>query len=174
MSWTTGQNDVIRELGHKGVRTVHDALLERYGVDYSLHAIEIQASRIHASLRVRPVCPECGAVGVRINRQTGLCAACSERLHLAEAVAFNDVLLAEREELASDAEVEELRRENAAMRQRNARLCKKYGLPTARERRRVCDAGGRSGHYEKDEADIPDGGAGGGAQARRPVRRRHH
>lgn len=154
---------MIRELGHRGVVAVHDALLERYGMDYSLHAIEIQASRIHASLRVQAVCPECGAVGVRINRQTGLCAACSEKLRLAEAVAFNDVLMGEAEELVSDAEVEELRRENAAMRQRNSRLCRKYGLPMMRERRRVCDGAGQSGHDEKTEADIQDGGPGGGA-----------
>lgn len=71
MSWTTGQNDVIRELGHRGVAVVHDALLERYGVDYSLHAIEIQASRIRVSLRVQSVCTECDAAGDHINRQTG-------------------------------------------------------------------------------------------------------
>lgn len=104
-----------------------------------------------------------GAVGVRINRQTGLCVACSEKLHLAEAVAFNDVLMDEAEELVNDAEVEELRRENAAMRQRNSRLCRKYGLPTMRECRRACVGAGQSGHDEKTEADIQDGGAGGGA-----------
>lgn len=71
MSWTTGQNDVISELGHRGVAVVHDALLECYGVDHSLHAIEIQASHIHVSLRVQVVCPECEAAGDRIKQQTG-------------------------------------------------------------------------------------------------------
>lgn len=47
-TWSTGQNDVIRELGHKGVRAVHDAILDRYGVEHTLHAIEAQACRIHA------------------------------------------------------------------------------------------------------------------------------
>ena len=137
MRWTTGQNDTIRELGHLGAAAVRDAIAERYGVEHTLHAVEIQASRIHASLKVQTVCPECGAIGLHLNRQTGLCAACSERLHLAEAVAFNDVLLEERLELAGEDEVEDLRRENAAMRQRNARLCRKYNLPNMRERQRA-------------------------------------
>lgn len=133
--WTTGQNDTIRELGHLGVVAVHDAILERYGVNHTLRAIEAQASRIHASLKVQTVCPECGAVGLRINRQTHLCAACSEKLHLAESIAFNDVLMAERLEMASEAEIAEIKRENASMRQRNSRLCRKYNLPTLRDRK---------------------------------------
>ncbi len=169
VSWTTGQNDTIRELGHKGVAAVRDALLARYGVSYSLHAIEVQASRIHASLKVRTECPGCGALGLRLNRQTGMCAVCSEKLHLAESIAFNDVLMEERLEVADEQDVERLRRENASMRQRNSRLCREYGLATMRERQRaakwVCDAGGQCAHDEKDETDIRDGGTGGGAQA---------
>ena len=160
MTWTTGQNDVIRELGHRGVAAVHDALVERYGVDYSLHAIENQASRIHASLRVQTVCPGCGAVGLRLNRQSGMCATCTEKMHLDEALAFNDVLLDERLEACRPDGVAELRRENAAARQRNSRICQKYGLLTLRERRRAardCDGGGQSAHDEKTETDIQDG-----------------
>ena len=167
--WTTGQNDVIRELGHQGVVVVRDAIRDRFGVDHTLHAVEMQASRIHAPLKVQTVCPECGAVGLRINRQTGLCAKCSEKLHLAESIAFNDVLLEERLQAADEGEIEDIRRENASMRQRNSRLCRKYNLPSLRERqrgaRRVCDAGTQWPHDEKDEADIRDGGAGGCAQA---------
>ena len=151
--WTTGQNDTIRELGHRGVQVVHDALLARYGVDRSLHSIEAQASRIHASLRVQTVCPECGVVGVRLNRQTGLCAKCSEMQHLLESIAFNDVLLRERLELADEKDIEEIRRENASMRQRNSRLCRKYNLPSLRDRKRVCDKAGQC-QYEKTEVDI--------------------
>lgn len=169
MNWTTGQNDTIRELGHRGVAVVRDALLERHGVERSFHAIEVQASRIHASLKVRTVCPGCGVVGARLNRQTGMCGVCSEKLHLAESIAFNDVLLEERLEAAGEQDIERLRRENASMRQRNSRLCREYGLASMRERqreaRRVCDAGGQCAHDEKDEADIRDGGAGGRAQA---------
>ena len=156
MSWTTGKNDTIRELGHLGVQAVHDAILERYGDDFTLHAIEIQASRIHASLKVQTVCPHCGTIGLRINRQTGLCAKCSEKQHLAEAIAFNDVLLDERLEAADESEIADIKRENASMRQRNSRLCRKYNLPSLRERqqapKRVCD-GETQCSYE-DEADI--------------------
>lgn len=154
--WSTGQNDTIRELGHKGVVAVHDAILERYGVDHTLRAIEAQASRIHASLKVQTVCPECGVVGLRINRQTHLCAACSEKLHLAESIAFNDVLMAERLEVADEAEIADIKRENASMRQRNSRLCRKYNLPSLRERqqaaKRVCDEAQECQH--ENEADI--------------------
>ena len=174
-TWSTGQNDVIRELGHKGVVAVHDAILERFGVDHTLRAIEAQASRIHASLRVQTVCPECGVIGLRINRQTGLCASCSEKMHLAESIAFNDVLLSERLEMASEREIEELKRENASMRQRNSRLCRKYGLPSMRERQRniarVRDMDRQCQHDEKTEADIQGGGAGCGDEEPRADQR---
>lgn len=162
MMWTTGQNDTIRELGHQGVIAVHDAILERFGVDHTLRAIEAQASRIHASLKVQTVCPECGVVGLRINRQTGLCAKCSEKQHLAESIAFNDLLLDERLDAADEREIDELKRENATMRQRNSRLCRKYGLPSLRDRRRVCDEGQELQHDEKTEADIQARGTGRG------------
>ena len=155
-TWTTGQNDVIRELGHRGAAVVRDAIRDRFGVDHSLHAIEVQASRIHAPLKVRTVCPECGVVGLRINRQTGLCVKCSEKLHLAESIAFNDGLLEERLEAADECEIDDIRRENANMRQRNSRLCRKYGLPSMRERqraeKRVRDTDAQWPH--EDEADI--------------------
>ncbi len=95
MMWSTGQNDVIRELGHKGVQAVHDEILDRYGVEHTLHAIEVQACRIHASLKVLDECPECHALGVRINRQSGMCRCCTEEAHVAEEEAFNQLLEAE-------------------------------------------------------------------------------
>lgn len=101
----------------------------------TIRSIESQASRYHVSLKVRHVCSECGVVGVRLNRQSGLCPACTERMHLAEEIAFNEVLQREREEKASEAEAEEIARERAAMRKRNSRLCSKYGLKTRRERK---------------------------------------
>ena len=134
-AWTTREVDVMRANGHLGVDAVRDALLRECGTDRSARAIESQASRFHVSLKVRPVCPECGVVGVRLNRQSGMCPACTERMHLAEEVAFNEVLQREREEKASEAEVEEIARERAAMRKRNSRLCSKYGLKTRRQRK---------------------------------------
>ena len=163
MMWTTGQSDTIRELGFLGVRAVRDEILRRYGVRRSLHAVEVQASRIHASLRRQPVCPECGVVGLRLNRQSGLCPRCTERLRLEEAAAFNELLMEEQMEAADPSELEGLRREYAAMRQRNSRLCRKYGLKGLAERRRQAyvsrDAAVDSAHGE-DEADIRDGGGG--------------
>ncbi len=101
----------------------------------SIRSIESQASRCHVSLKVQRVCPDCGVVGIRLNRQTGLCPACTERMHLAEEVAFNEILRREAEEKAGDAEVTAIRRERDRMRKRNSRLCRKHGLKTRRERR---------------------------------------
>ncbi|MDO4538907.1 MAG: hypothetical protein Q4B54_12155 [Coriobacteriales bacterium] len=95
----------------------------------------MQASRIHASLKVQQVCPDCGVVGLRLNRQTGFCPRCTERLHLEEATAFNDLLIEERME-AEGAMTDEMRWEYDAMRQRNSRLCRKYGFKTLSEHRR--------------------------------------
>ena len=132
--WSTGQNDVIRELGFQGVQAVHDAILDRYGVDHTLHAIEIQASRIHASLKVLTECPECHALGVRINRQSGMCKWCTEAAHVAEEEAYNQLLEAEAAGCDGGPEYEELHRRWAQLRQKNSRLMRKHGLRGKRGR----------------------------------------
>lgn len=134
MMWTTAQEDTLRELGHLGVDAVQGAIESRHGTRHSLHSIEMHASRIHVSLKVRSVCPECGAVGVHLNRQTGLCPRCSELFHLEEEKAFNELLEAERRDAEDGPEIEKARRKYAALRQRNARLCHKYNLRSKRER----------------------------------------
>ncbi|MBQ3302193.1 MAG: hypothetical protein IJH04_08645 [Eggerthellaceae bacterium] len=132
--WSTGQNDVIRELGHQGVVAVRDAILERYGVEHTLHAIESQACRIHASLKVLEECPECHALGVRINRQSGMCRRCTETAHVAEEEAFNELLEAEAAGCDSGPEYDALHRRWAQLRQKNSRLMRKHGLKGKRER----------------------------------------
>lgn len=132
--WTTGQNDVIRELGHRGAVAVREEIRRRYGVERSVRAIEMQASRIHASLRVLSVCPQCGAVGVRLNRQSGMCPRCTEEAHVAEERAFNEILRREAEGCEEGPEIEAARREYARLRQQNSRLMRKFGLKGKRER----------------------------------------
>jgi ribosomal protein L37AE/L43A len=132
--WTTAQLDAIRELGHKGVGAVHDAILERYGVEHTHRAIEVQASRIHASLKVLTECPECHALGVRINRQSGMCRRCTEAAHVAEEEAFNQLLEAEAAGCDGGPEYDELHRRWAQLRQKNSRLMRKHGLKGKRER----------------------------------------
>ena len=133
-TWSTGQNDVIRELGYQGVQSVHDAIFDRYDVDHTLHAIEIQASRIHASLKVLDECPECHALGVRINRQSGMCKRRTEAAHVAEEEAFNALLEAEAAGCDGGPEYDELHRRWAQLRQKNSRLMRKHGLRGKRER----------------------------------------
>ena len=125
----------MRANGHLGVKAVRVALLRECGTDCPVRSIESQASRCHVSLRVQQVCPECGVVGVRLNRQSGLCPMCTEIMHLNEEVAFNEILQREREEKADEAEAAAIRRERDRMRQRNSRLCRKYGLKIRRDRK---------------------------------------
>ena len=138
--WTTKQDSILRELGHLGAGAVQGAILRECGAYRSLHAIEHRASRIHVSLAVKQVCPECGVVGLRLNRQSGLCPKCTELMHLNEEIAFNEILEAEREAATNPDEIAGIRRERDRMRQRNSRLCRKYGLPTRRERGKGDDA----------------------------------
>lgn len=133
--WTTGEIDVMRANGHLGVEAVREALRRKCGTERSTRSIESQASRCRISLRVQQVCPECGVVGVRLNRQSGMCPMRTELMHLNEELAFNEVLEREREEKADASEVAAIRRERNRMRQRNSRLCRKYGLKNRRERR---------------------------------------
>jgi hypothetical protein len=117
-----------------GVDAVREAILAECGVARSTRSIEIRASRIHVSLRVQQVCPECGVIGLRLNRQSGLCPRCTELMHLNEEIAFNEILERERKAATDPDEIGGIRRERDKMRQRNSRLCRKYGLKGKRER----------------------------------------
>lgn len=132
--WTTREIEIMREQGHRGVAAVQEAIRRECGTFRSVRSIESQASRCHVSLKVQTVCPECGLVGVKLNRQSGMCRRCTEKMHLAEEISFNELLQREREEAAGGADADEIARERAAMRQRNSRLCRKYGLPSRRDR----------------------------------------
>lgn len=133
--WTTREIDVMRANGHPNVKAVHDALLRECGTDRSVRSIESQASRCHVSLKVQQVCPERGVVGVHLNRQSSMCPKCTELMHLNEELAFNETLLREREGKANEAEALQIRRERDRMRQKNSRLCRKYGLKSRRDRK---------------------------------------
>jgi hypothetical protein len=134
MRWSSDQDDVLRECSFKGAAFARDEIERRCGARHSLHAVELRASRIHCSLAVQTVCPECGAVGVVINRQTHLCRLCTERFHLAQERAFGEVLEAERAEAEDPERIAAVRRERDAQRQRNSRTCRRYGLPSRKKR----------------------------------------
>jgi DnaJ-class molecular chaperone len=135
MGWSEKQDDVLRECSFRGAAFARDEIERRCGVSHTVHAVEVRASRIHCSLQVQTVCPECGAVGVVINKQTGLCRLCTERYHLEQERAFAEILKAERAAAEDSGRIAEARRERDAQRQRNSRTCRKYGLPSRRERR---------------------------------------
>ncbi len=137
MRWTERQDDVLRECSYLGAEAAATEILRRCGANHSVRAVEMRASRIHCSLAVRTVCPECGAVGVAINQQSGRCRLCTERYHLEQERAFNEQLEAERALADGGAEVDAVRRERDRLRQRNSRLCRKYGLAGRRERERA-------------------------------------
>ena len=133
--WTEEQDDVLREVSFQGAVYAAAEIERRCGVAHSVRAVEMRASRIHCSLAVQTVCPECGAVGVKINRQTGMCRRCTEEYHLEQERAFNEQL--ERERIAAEEapEIDDVRRERDKIQQRNSRLCRKFGLSGRRERK---------------------------------------
>lgn len=133
--WTEGKDDALREVSFRGAGFAAAEIERRCGVAHSMRAVEMRASRIHCSLAVQTVCPSCGAVGVKINRQTGVCPLCTERCHLEQERAFNEQLERERAACEESAELADVRRERDMMRQRNSRLCRKYGLKGRRERK---------------------------------------
>lgn len=110
-------------------------IARRCGVAHTVRAVEVRASRIHCSLAVQTVSPKCGRVGLTLNRQTGLCPLCTERYHLEQERAFNEQIERERAEVEASGELEPARRERDSLRQRNSRLCRKYGLKSRRERK---------------------------------------
>ena len=131
--WTEGQDDVIRECCFRGADYVAAEIFRRFGVARSAHAVEMRASRLGVSLQLQTVCPDCGVVGLKLNRQSGLCPRCTELLHVEQQRAFAEQLDSERAEALAEAEA--LRRENAVLRKRNSRACRKYGLEGRRARR---------------------------------------
>ena len=136
MSWWTEEQDAVRrEVSSGGAAHPPAEIERRCGVRHSVRAVEMRASRIHCSLAVQTVCPSCGAVGVKINRQTGMCRRCTEESHLAQERAFNEQLERERVAAEEAADIDDVRRERDMMRQRNSRLCRKYGLQGKRERK---------------------------------------
>lgn len=134
MMWTAEQDDVIRECCFRGAAFVVGELARRCGVARSVRAVEMRASRLGVSLALQTVCPACGAVGLKINRQSGLCPRCTSAQNVAERRAFGEQLEAER--AAALSEAADLEREDARLRKRNSRMCREYGLAGQRARKR--------------------------------------
>lgn len=113
--WTEKQDDVLREVSFRGA--AYAAEIERHcGVRHSARAVEMRVSRIHCSLAVQTVCPQCGAAGVKINRQTGLRPLCTELCHLEQERAFNEQLERERSACEQSDELAGVRRERDMIR----------------------------------------------------------
>jgi len=132
--WTCRQEELLREHCYEGVDAVRMALARECGVRRSVRAIEAHASRIHVSLRRLSTCPECGAVGVRLNHISGMCARCTEEAHVEEERAFRDLLELEAHGCDEGPEIEAARREWARLRQRNSRTRRAFGLLGKHER----------------------------------------
>lgn len=132
--WTLRQEEVLREFAHEGADVVCAALASECGVVRSVRAVEMHASRIHVSLRRLETCPECGAMGVRLNRVSGMCPLCTELLHVEEERAFSELLALEAAGCEEGPELDAARREYARLRQQNSRTCRKFGLRGKRGR----------------------------------------
>lgn len=128
--WKTGQESVMREYAHLGVEGVKAKLKELCGVERSVSAIKMQASRRNVSLAKKTQCPQCHALGVRLNRQTGLCVRCNRQLNIEQQKIYNEMLEKEREMAENPDDLEELGREYDMLRQQASRLKRKHGLKT--------------------------------------------
>jgi hypothetical protein len=149
MMWTEEQDDVILELGHLGAWAVTEEIWRRFGIRRTVHAVEMRASRLHASLAQRSVCPRCGAVGVRLNKATGFCPLCAEKVFLERARAQGERLEAERAAAEDPKRLAEVRRAWDAQRSQNYRTRKAI-------RRALGDAGGADAG-----SDVVGGGGAG-------------
>ena len=134
--WTEDEDDIIRELSHKGAVAIADEIWDRLGIERTPHSVECRASKLHRSLRRLAQCPMCGAIGVHLNRQTGLCRGCNESYRLEEERVYHEQLELERWEAEEGPDVERVMKEREALRQRNARLRRKYHLKDKRTRKR--------------------------------------
>ena len=137
MKWTTRQADVVRELRFRGAEVVRDEIERRFGVHRSVHAVQHFASRNGISLAKREECPECHDIGVHLNRLTGLCDRCNDYFNVQEEIAFNEGIMRTRIESSSGPSQEEAHRDYNAERQRNLRLCKKYGFDSRKLRKHL-------------------------------------
>lgn len=134
--WTTRQEEILRERCYEGAKAVSDAIYAEYGIRRSPHSIEMHASRIHVSLRHLETCPECGRVAQKLSRKSGMCAFCTEFMHVNEEQLFNELLVEESKQTDGNSEeVQRLQREYARLRQANSRLCRKYRLQGKRGRK---------------------------------------
>lgn len=84
---------------------------------------------------MQTVCPQCGIVGVKINRQTGMRRRCTEEHRLARKQALNKQLERERVHAEDAADINDARRERDMMRQRSSRLRNKHDLKGKRGRK---------------------------------------
>lgn len=133
-AWTPRQDAVLRAYCYQGAKAVQKALVKQCNSYRTLHAIEVRASRIHASLAILGECSNCGAVRVRINKLSGMCYRCTEEEHVAEEQAFNELLELEAAGCDGGAAYERAQKEYARLRQANSRLRRKYGLAGKAER----------------------------------------
>lgn len=102
--WTEEQDDVLREASFRGAAYAAAEIERHCGVRRSVRAVEMRAPRIHCSLALQTMCPEYGAVGVKINRQTGMCPLCTGRYHLERERALNEQLERKRAQAEESAE----------------------------------------------------------------------
>lgn len=76
--WTSGMNRILYDHGHMGVRKVRRMIKARYGVEFTIPAVQMHASRIGASLREVGTCARCGHQGPPDDfiRGTSMCRKC--------------------------------------------------------------------------------------------------
>lgn len=124
-SWTTAQDDCLRECASQGADECRRELWRRFGVRRTRDAVKARASRLGVSLERFEACGECGRL-VRRLKYSGLCELCHERSFVS-AGARRARLLKEMEDADGyDEAVRAAKRARARERQRRHREKKCY------------------------------------------------
>lgn len=135
-AWTTGQDRLLFDEGHKGVVEVQRQLESKFGVKRTQQAIQRRASRIGASLSKYEICPSCGMRIDHLVRGTGLCPVCSERYHIEEHRRYSAYLTSQ---VKKSEEYRRAKREHNTIRRENERIAQRYNLPSKREYDRLAE-----------------------------------
>lgn len=77
MKWTPEQEQILREFGNRGAAYCRNLIFKRFNVYRSISATERHASRIMASMAQIQICPMCGRVVRKLNRNSGICEVCN-------------------------------------------------------------------------------------------------
>lgn len=127
MKWTPEQDLILRIHGHRGPEYCRNLIFKTFGIYRSVTATQRRASRIKAPLIRYEICPECGRIERRLNRNTGLCDACNYERLWREQVEEEQRILEQLNKGGETNGITKAKRQYDAQRQKVSRLRRRNG-----------------------------------------------